>query len=216
MLKIIIADDHKLFREGLQRAIERIDFDFKIEKITHAENGKMVLDLLSTETYAIVFLDINMPVMNGKTTAIEITAKHQQTKIICMSTHDDKYNIEAMFEVGVHAYLFKNSGDEFLKEAVETVLKGKIFVPAEVTESLLKKSIPVKSISNILNEREIEILRLLCQGLTGSEIADKCNISKKAIEWHKKHILEKTNCKNAVALAVYAEKHGYLTDNYKI
>jgi len=213
MIKIIIADDHKLFREGLQRAIERLEFDFKLGKIMHAENGEEVLNLLSQESFNIVFLDINMPFMDGKATAIEIGLKYTGVKMICMSMHDDKHTIQSMFEIGVNAYLFKNSGDAFLKDAIESVLKGKNFISSEVTESLLKRNAILNYSNNVLNEREITILRLMCKGLTAVEIAEKAHLSAKSVEWHKKHLLEKTKCKNAVALAVYAEKHGYLKDN---
>lgn len=209
-LKILIADDHPMFRKGLELSMKTISI---IGKILQAENGLVVLDILEKEPVDIIFMDIKMPLQNGIDTTKIVTKKYPDIKVIALSMFDDKDNILEMFKAGVSGYLLKNTNKAEIEMAIKEVLQGGKYYSKEVSDVLLQKIIKVESDENPtfnerLTERETEVLQYICAQLSTKEIADKMFLSDKTIEGHRLRLIQKTNSKNIAGLVMYAVEHG--------
>lgn len=207
MLSVILADDHELFRKGLELTLKNVT---QISKIRHAENGSLVRQLLEQEPAHIVFMDIRMPVMNGIETTLFIKKKYPDIKIIALSMMDDRENILNMFRAGAHAYLLKNTNKKEISEAINTVMSGEKYYTNEVSSVLVdslignEKSKKRNSIQVQLTKRELEVLKLICQQFSSKEISDILCITEKTVEGHRLQLMEKTLSKNVIGLVLYA------------
>lgn len=206
---VIIADDHTLFRKGLCGLLGTSQ---TCEVIGEASDGIELLDLLSTVTPDVVLLDIDMPNMDGYEAAQKALAQNPELKIITLSMHSDQDYYFKMVSLGVKGFLLKSSDFEEVNSAISTVAKGGSFFSQELLCNLVGS---LKSTSKVsdepdgesLSQRELEILLLICQGLSNIEIADKLFISKRTVDKHRANILAKTNCKNTANLVVFAIKN---------
>lgn len=205
--KIIIVDDHTLFRNGLRILINTMD-DYHV--IAEAANGKQFLELLEKETPDLVLLDINMPVMDGIEAAAIAHEKYPNLKIITLSMYGEEDYYYKMVNSGVKGFVLKNSDIKEVKAALDVVYDGGSFFSSELLQNLvnsLKSSPKIKESHPELSERELEILILICQGLSNQEIGDKLFISKRTVDKHRANILEKSESKNTAQLVVYAIKN---------
>ncbi len=205
-LSIILVDDHKLFREGLKILLSKVSF---VIKISEASNGQEFIDQLSHEKPDIALLDIEMPVMNGiKATqlALEIMP---ELKIIGLSMYADQSYYTHMIEAGAKGFLMKNSSFDDVKRAISEVADGRSFFSGEIMDDLIQNINRKKIIKKAtdLTDREIEILFLICKGLSNQEIADKLYLSKRTVDKHRENLLLKTNSKNTASLVIYAIKN---------
>jgi len=208
-IKIILVDDHKMFREGLKFLLSKIH---TTEVIAEAENGEQLLELLKSITPDMVLMDINMPKMNGIEATHLARSENPELKVIALSMNGDEGSYYQMIQAGANGFVLKQSGSEELEEAIDTVMKGNDFFSPELMKNIIlnmsasKKAEPKNEISNVLfTEREHEILQLICQGLSIKEIADKLFISPRTVEGHKARIMEKmgaTNASNLILLAI--------------
>lgn len=216
-IKIIVADDHPVFRGGMVVALKSMSF---VTKISQAAHGDEVIRLLEHEPYDLVLMDIKMAPMDGIEATEIIQARYPKTKVIAMSMHDDEKNIISILEKGAEGYLIKNADKEEIEEAIIEVISGREYFSKEVSRVIFQKlihsgdkALTVKSEELLQKERCREIVFLICNELTNQEIADVLFLSKRTIEDYRKQILVTTKSKNIVGVVRYALSTGILEDN---
>ena len=208
-ISTIVADDHTLFRKGMVMILKSFP---EILEVRDVENGQKALDALAEKPADILLLDLEMPVLDGWATAEQVLKKHPSTHIIMVSMHDSLQVISGLIELGVHSYLLKNAEPDEIQKAILSVLSNDFYYNQLVARALHQKikgeaSNPFQNNKANLTKREIEILTLICQELTMKEIGEKLFISEQTIHTHRKHLMKKTEAKNAVGLVKYAIQH---------
>ncbi len=205
-IKIIVVDDHELFRKGVIMVLKRMD---DVEVVGEASNGKDFLALLNSRHANMVFMDIKMPYMNGVEATIEATKRYPELKIIALSMFGEEEYLHKMINAGAKGFLLKNSSIDEIERAIYMVNEGKNCYSDDLLGYFTNKFIDVNPLDNDgvrLTKREIEVLSLVAQGLTNTEIADKLFISKRTVDGHKANLIQKTGSKNVVDLLIYAIK----------
>jgi len=207
--KIILADDHKIMREGLRALLEKqADFEVTAE----AENGLDAVQLTKKLKPNIVIMDIGMPGLNGIEATRQITAEVSSTKVIALSMHSDKRFVIEMLKAGVSAYLLKDSASEELASAIRTVLSGKPYLSPRITDVVLKDYLNTltkePSAFTLLTPREREVLQLIAEGKTTKEIATALFVSVKTVDTHRQQLMEKLNLRSVAELTKYAIREG--------
>ncbi len=210
-IKVYMADDHTLFRKAMVNLIRT----FKdVEEVKDAENGKELLTLMKYQAPDVAIVDLQMPVMDGADTCEHILRKFPDVKIIVLTMHDSEKYILHMMEMGVHAFLLKNTEPEELEEAIHAVIE-KDFYHNDLVATVLRKNVkenkaghrPVFSHTE-LSDREKEIVMLVCQELTIKEIGLKLSISENTVRNHRVNIMVKIGVSNMVGLVKYAYDTG--------
>ena len=210
MTKIIIADDHTMFLEGLISLLRNVPEITVTEK---ASNGKELLKLLEKNTADVLLLDISMPEMDGVEVTKIIKKTYPKLKIIILTTHSNAHIIAKLNRLGVDGYLLKNAEKDELLYAIKKVQSGEHYFSKEVAaihkeyETNLKKNL---SSTTELSNREKEILVLIAKQLTAAEIAEKTFISLNTVNTHKRNLLSKLNVKNIAGLVKFAIELGLL------
>jgi len=208
-ISVFLVDDHQLFREGLKLLLSNISF---IGEIKEASNGQEFLDALGSGIPDIVFMDIEMPVLNGIETTRAAIEQFPDIRIIALSMYGDEEYFTKMINLGVKGFILKNSGIQEVENAIINVLSNKNFVSQEIVtelvQNLTKKRRLVKS--GDLTEREAEVLFYICKGYSNQEIADTLYISKRTVDKHRENLLLKTQSKNTAALVMYAIHSGII------
>lgn len=206
-IKILIVDDHEIFRIGVKLFLAKFKY---VELIGEAANGREFIEFLDTESPDIVLLDIEMPELNGIEAAIIAMEKQPSLRIIALTAHCNDEYVQSMIDLGAKGYLIKNISKETLEKAIQTVHNGGNYYSEELFEFFTKQIIREKSSSKEvieLTRREKEILQLLCEGLNNKDIADALFISERTVLGHKTNLMTKTNTKNSISLMAYAIKH---------
>lgn len=209
--RIMIADDHALFRTGLKNLLS-MDPEFRV--VGEAADGRQLLDLLECEVPDAILLDIAMPGMNGIEAAEEIVRRWPQVRIVTLSMYGEEEYYFRMVSLGAKAFLLKNSDIGEVQEAIRTVVDGGTYFSQELLTNLVS-NLRATSESRAaagddteqLSGREGEILVEICKGLSNQEIGEKLFISKRTVDKHRANILFKTSCKNTAQLVVYAIKN---------
>ncbi|WP_242918505.1 response regulator transcription factor [Pontibacter liquoris] len=211
VIKVILAEDHMILRQGLRLLLEQ---DPEIEVIGEAGNGEELLDLLAQTPADVVLMDIHMPVMDGFEATEQVCERYPQTKVIALSMLDNVPYVQKMLACGATGYLLKTTGREELSAAIKLVASGNSYICSELSIKVLTKEANLKEVRPQesgekagLSRREIEVLTLIAEGFTNAEIADKLFTSKRTIETHRQNILEKTQAKNSANLIKYAIEH---------
>ena len=210
MYKVFLVDYHKLFRDGLKLLINNSNV---AEVIGEASNGVEFLDKIDDLQDAIIFMDIQMPQMNGVEATKIALDKYPAIKIIALTMFGEDEYYYQMIEAGVKGFLIKNTNVDEVLESIEMVAKGENCFSKELLYSIIKNLSQTKNSdykNANLSDREIEILQLICEGLSNQEIADKLFISKRTVDKHRSNILDKTGTNNTASLVMYSIKHGII------
>jgi DNA-binding NarL/FixJ family response regulator len=212
-LKVYIADDHTLFRKAMVNLLKTFK---RVSEVKDAENGKELLTLIKYDAPDVAIVDLQMPVMDGSETCESIIQKYPDIKLIILTMHDSEKYILHMMEMGVHAFLLKNTDPDELEKAIYAVVE-KDFYHNDLVASVLRKNVNDKKYqknpllkSTELSDREKDIVRLLCQELTNKEIGDRLGLSERTIENHRYRILEKLTLKSTIGLVRYAYEYGII------
>ena len=208
--RIILVDDHSLFRNGLRGLLERNE-GFRV--VGEASSGEEFLSLLEQESFAadIVFMDFSMPGLDGAQTTERALARRPDLRIITLSMFGEESYYSRMVEAGARGFLVKDSDIGDVREAIAAVMGGGSYFSPRLLSSLTGRMHAREHdelADDQLSSREREILVAVCRGLSNQEIADELFISKRTVDKHRANILEKTGCKNTASLVVYAIRNG--------
>lgn len=207
-INVMVADDHSMVREGIKQILE-LDGDIKVN--AEAGSGRECIDILDEKNTDGLLLDINMPNMNGLQVLQYLREKKTNVKVLILTIHNEVEYLVRAVEIGVDGYVLKDSDSTVLKKAIFTINKGDSFIQPELTPLLKKrledKSTSPKLIEEKLTRREIEVLKLLAEGLFNKEVAYTLNISEKTVKNHVSNIFKKINVSDRTQAAVYAIKH---------
>lgn len=202
-VNIIIADDHRMVREGIKQLLE---LDGEITVLGEADNGEECLKLIKKLKPDVTLLDINMPGKNGLEVLEEIRKSGSKNKVILLTIHDEVEYLNKARNIGVDGYVLKDSDSNTLKKAIFTVATGGSYIEPQLNEKLKEKwsvSYP-EEIKSSLTKRELNILRLIAEGQYNKEIAATLNISEKTVKNHISNIFKKIDVSDRTQAAVYA------------
>ena len=211
-IKVAIADDHALFRAGVKTALSSKK---DIELIAEADNGMQLLHLLRHIEPDVILLDIQMPIMDGIQTLPEIRKIRPDAKVIILSMHNDHSMISKLMEIGANSYLTKNSDSETIYQAIRTCYDQEFFFN-ELTNKALLTGLRTKRTDGVhhqeadLSEKEMRVLKLMCEEKTTKEIADIVEISPRTVEAIRDKLKTKTGAKSMAGLVMYAVKNGII------
>ena len=216
-IRVIICDDHVLYRAGVKTALSPKK-DMKI--IAEADNGMHLLNMLKMIPCDVILLDIQMPIMDGIATLPELKKLYPNIKIIMLTMMDDHSMITKLMELGANSYLSKTSDSEIIYEAIKTCFDQEYYFNALTNKALLTNlkqrnvSIPQKFVAEEarLNDKEILILKLMCEEKSTKEIAEVVDLSPRTVEAIRDKLKVKTGAKSTAGLIMYAVKHK-LIDN---
>ena len=206
-IKIVIADDHSMIREGLKQLLE---LDGDIQVVGEAGNGEECLSVIESIKPDVVLLDINMPVMNGlKMLEALRSSKNKNQKVLILTIHNEVECLLKADEIGVEGYVLKDAESAVLKKAIYTVNSGEKYIDYSMVPILNEKLAQEneKQEDEKLTRREVEVLKLLAEGLFNKEIAYKLSISEKTVKNHVSNIFKKIGVFDRTQAAVYAIKN---------
>ena len=212
-IQLALVDDHRLFREGLNFMISRME---GINMLYDVENGYQLLEKLRTDIPDILLLDLDMPEFDGIQVFKEIKPLYPWLKVIVLTTHKDTKMIAYLMELGANSYLLKDAEPDILYRAIESVYHEGYYFTRDVSRSMVTglkstaRKKPVLKNNVTLSPREIEVLELICREFTAKEIAEKLFISPRTAEGHRRHLIEKLGVKNTAGLIVKAIKEGLI------
>ncbi|MDT7042789.1 response regulator transcription factor [Candidatus Nitronereus thalassa] len=205
--RILLADDHPLVLQGLQKLLEGEGFNV----VATAENGRDLLEVAQRHRPDVIILDISMPLLNGMAAARQLKKLLPQCKLIFLTMHADATYAREAFDAGGSGYLLKRSAASELKEAIMMVLKGRRYLTPLIPHDdfILSETSSGKSLKlGSLTLRQREVLQLLAEGHSVKEIASALNISVKTVEFHKARVMDQLGIHTTAALTKYAMNHG--------
>lgn len=210
MIRVAIADDHALVREGMRRMLSASDL---VEVIGEASNGAEAVELVEAHEPDVLLLDITMPVKDGIEATSDIISLGRKTKILILSMHaDDQYALRTL-RAGANGFISKGARLEELLRAITEVQKGNRYLPEKIAKSFAERHIQPdaeKPLAELLSKREFQVMSYLAQGMTNREIADLLNISVKTVDTHRGHVLKKLKLRNNSDITRFAIQHGYV------
>jgi DNA-binding NarL/FixJ family response regulator len=203
--KVIIVEDHAIFREGLKRVILGME---EMELAGEAPNGAIFLEMLKTVKPDVVIMDIQMPVMDGIEAAAEAMQRYPSLKILVLSMFGEEEYVYSMVDKGVTGFVLKTADVKDLERAIRKVSEGQQYYSEEIMGVLVKKFRSYDAEEKlILTGKEHEVLKLLCKGLSNNDIAEKLFLSVRTVEGYRNKLLQKTGSPNVLNLAIYALKN---------
>lgn len=202
MIKLILADDHKLFREGVRSILENVD---EIEIVDEVDDGRALINSLRINKADLIILDISMPGLSGIEACRLIHKEYPCIKVLILSMHSEESFVRSAIEAGASGYLPKEIDHNELVEAIQTVYNGGNYFSKDISSKLISSYLTKDK--QHLTPREKEIIVLVCDGLSNKEIADKLSISVRTVDCHKNNILQKLGLKSSVDLVKYALKN---------
>ncbi|RPD43612.1 MULTISPECIES: response regulator transcription factor [Chitinophagaceae] len=209
-LRLVLADDHELFRDGLQVMLKKQP---TIETIGEASNGVELLYLVRTLHPDVVITDIKMPQMDGIEATRQLVKEFPKLPVIALSMFDEENLIVDMLEAGARGYLLKNASKQEIVAAIETVVDGEVYYCGNTSRKLAKLIATSKfdprnhAKEPEFSAREVEIIQMICEELSNKEIAARLGLSVRTVEGHRERIQEKMNVRNMAGIVVYAIKH---------
>ncbi|KGX93942.1 chemotaxis protein CheY [Pontibacillus halophilus JSM 076056 = DSM 19796] len=221
--RIVLIDDHKLFREGVKRILE---FEPSFEVVAEGDDGNTATSLIEQHNPDVVLMDINMPQMNGVQATAELISHNPDLKVIILSIHDDENYVTHALKTGAQGYLLKEMDSDALIEAIKVVGEGGSYLHPRVTHNLVKEyrrlsegdgettksSSPIeyRKPLHLLTRRECEVLQLLADGKSNRGVAESLFISEKTVKNHVSNILQKMNVNDRTQAVVTAIKKGWV------
>jgi DNA-binding NarL/FixJ family response regulator len=205
-IRIVIADDHPVFRSGLRALLEK-ESDFEV--VGESGTGLETIKLACEKSFDVLLLDINMPGMTGPAIAEDVLKKCNHVAIVILTMYDDEYYLQELFKIGVRGFVLKKSTGTDLIQAIRVAYRGEQYIDPSLTSYLISPYVghlkkKNDSRKNQLTQREQEICSLLAYGHTNKEIADKLFISERTVETHRSHIFSKLDLKSRAELVRFA------------
>jgi two-component system, NarL family, response regulator DegU len=221
MTKIIIIDDHQLFREGVKRIL---DFEETFDVVAEGDDGSDVINLYRTHQPDVVLMDINMPKKNGVEATTELIQEFPDAKVIMLSIHDDESYVTHSLKSGALGYMLKEMDADEIVEAIKVVAKGGSYLHPKVTKNLVAEfrrlsehenkgsfhQTEIRRPFHLLTKRECEVLQLLTDGQSNRSIGETLYISEKTVKNHVSSILQKMNVNDRTQAVVTAIKNGWV------
>jgi DNA-binding NarL/FixJ family response regulator len=213
VIKVAIADDHKIFRKGVILSLRPYS---AIKFVQEAENGQELLDGLASSEPDVVLMDLRMPQKDGIETTKIIAKQFPSIHIIALTMYEDERFVSHMMEIGANGYLLKSADPSEIKRAIIEVATKGYYLNNFVNRILLKKShvrtkvIPSLNTEITLNEREREVVRYICMEFTAQEIAQKIDVSPRTVEAIKDRLMERFGAKNTAGLVFFAVKNNLI------
>lgn len=210
-IRLLLADDHQMMREGLKALIEK---EPGMTVVGEAENGKETVALVGKVAPHVVVIDVAMPDLNGIEATRHIVKDNPNVKVIALSGHPDRHFVSEMLKAGASAYILKHTASEELIRAIREVMAGKTYLSPEVAQGVVDSFVRSSARKGTnpafatLTDREREVLQLVAEGWSTKEIADKLNVSVKTAETHRRNIMEKLRLHSVAELTKYAIREG--------
>jgi DNA-binding NarL/FixJ family response regulator len=207
-IRVAIADDHRLFREGLRRLLE---MESDIDVVGEAKDGAEAVDMIQSTKPDIVLLDINMPKMDGGQVVKHLKNAKLPTKFVAITAYDDEEHLASLSAIGINGYILKSSSMPDLIAALHSVNNGESYVDPKVAGKLLssfQKRKEEQDVMFLLTQREKEVLFWLSQGFNNAEISAKMVLSEKTVKNHVSHLLKKLGLNDRTQAAVLAWRMG--------
>ncbi|GGM35519.1 transcriptional regulatory protein DegU [Paraliobacillus quinghaiensis] len=219
--KIVLIDDHILFREGVRRILE---FEESFEVVAEGDDGEAALGLVEKYNPDVVLMDINMPHINGVQATKQLILKYPEVKVIILSIHDDENYVTHALKSGAQGYLLKEMDSDALIDAIKIVSEGGSYLHPKVTHNLVKEfqrlskdgstnnleTIEYRKPFHLLTRRECEVLQLLADGKSNRGVAETLFISEKTVKNHVSNILQKMNVNDRTQAVVMAIRNGWV------
>ena len=209
-IKIVLADDHELFRDGFRVMVNKQP---DVALIGEADDGEALLKQVSLLQPDVVITDMKMPKLDGLQVMRRLQKEQPHIGVIALTNYDDEALIVDMLEAGAKGYLLKSAHKKELLEAIQTVHQGKDYYCYHTNRKLANRIATSAYVPHrrhkavIFNEREKQIISLICEECTNKEMADRLFLSVRTIETHREHILQKMDVKNTAGIVIYAVKH---------
>lgn len=206
-VRVLLADDHAIVRQGLRAVLEQEGFEI----VGEASNGREAIELCERLHPEVVVLDVSMPLLNGIDAAHEITRKHPRTKAVLLTMHTEDNFVLKSLRAGVSGFVLKQRSAEELVRAIRAVCQGEIFLSAGICRTVVQAYINKTELpTELLSDRERQVLQLLAEGKTNKELASILNISPKTAEFHRANIMEKLDVHDTAGLVRYAIQLGLI------
>lgn len=210
-IKILLADDHQLFLDGLSALLAQIA---SVEIVAAVSDGAQLLEKLKGSEGDLVIVDLHMPVLGGLETTKMIKELYPAVKVLGLTMDNEVDSIQDMLEAGASGYILKNTGKAELETAILQVMKGEVYLSQSLSNQLaqrllLKKKAVVEETCELdmLTEREVEILKMVALENSNTVIAEKLYISPKTVETHRKNLMKKIGARNSLGIYKFALKH---------
>ncbi len=209
-IKVLIADDHQIVRQGLCNLLEK-EPDLKV--VAQTEDGRTTVRLARELAPEVIIMDVAMPDLNGIEATRQIVTEIPQVKVIALSMYADRRFVSNMLKAGACGYLLKDCAYEELVRAIRTVMAHKTYLSPGVTDIVVKDYVqgalePGATVFSVLSPREREVLQLMSEGKSTNQIADCLHVSVKTIETHRQQVMHKLNIHNVAGLTKYAIREG--------
>jgi len=212
MIRVVIADDHTILREGLKQLLQAAD---DLDVVGEAGDGHEVLQQVRTREFDVLLLDMSMPGKSGMELIKQVKSERPKLRILVLSMHEEHQYAVRAIRSGASGYLTKESASTLLVTAIRKVAGGGAFISAEIAEQLALSAMPhAEGPAHVsLSDREYQVFRLLVAGASVTHIADQLNLSVKTVSTHKARLMEKLHIDNPAELVRYALKHGLGDDS---
>ncbi len=215
-IRILIADDQQLFRDGLRSLIDQ---ENDMDVVAEAKNGREAIELAKEKKPHLIVMDINMPDLNGIDATRVICEELPGIKLIALSIHSTQKFISGMLKAGASGYIVKHCAFKELAMAIRTVFQGKPYLCTEILSTVIdefasKPTSGQPSVFTSLSTREREVMQLVAEGMTSEEIALHLCISVKTVSSHRRRIMKKLNLKNQADITRYAISDGLISSEY--
>jgi DNA-binding NarL/FixJ family response regulator len=213
MLNVLIADDHRIFRQGLRALLEK-EHDLRV--VAEADNGRDAIEAIENNSLDLAIMDVAMPGLNGIEATRKILSQKPGLRVIGLSMHTDRRFVSEMLKAGAVGFVSKDSAFEELVQAIRTVLSGKVYLSpvaaGVVVDDYLRRSGPGETTAfSALTAREREVLQLMAEGRNTKQIAMDLHVSIKTVETHRRQVMEKLELFSVAELTKYAIREGLTT-----